>query len=467
MIQRSPEYMTDGMPPPEMLRSVLKEHMHNRMRLQELADAYGGNSAIVRRSRAPGLPNNRIAHPFARYIVAVSTGYLVGNPVTYSCAEDSEALAAITDVFRRGSIASVDAENARNAAIYGRGVEYVHVDADGMPHATALSPMDAFLVYENSYDMRPLFGVYMIPKTKADGSQDGFRIWVMTEVAVMEYHAADLNGGAFSMVESIPHFFGGVPLVEYWNDESERGDFEWVMPLIDAYDAIQSDRVNDKEQFVDALLVLTGCVMEIDERGREPWRQLREDKALCLPDNQAKAEYLARQMSEADVEVLRAALAEDIHKLSMVPDLSDKNFAANASGVAMRYKLWGLEQLVNVKQRWFIEGLRNRLQLYANFMELRGFKALDVSDVKIEMARAMPANLLEQAQIANMAESAGAASIEQRVRILHDGQEWTENDIQKEVARIRVESVEPDPLAQFGNVIPGNTEEQLIEQDEV
>ncbi len=446
MIQRSPAHLSDGMPPPEMLASVLKEHLDNCDRLRKLGDAYRGESAIARRVRSPGLPNHRVAHPFARYIVAVTSGYLIGKPAAYAMPGGEKphpTLEAVLDAYRWSSISAVDAENARGAAIYGRGVEYVHVDADGRPHAAALSPLDAFVVYEDSYDMRPLFGVYLIPKCRADGAREGWRLWVMGENRTIEYRAANLRG-AFEEVSVEPHYFGGVPLVEYWNDEGERGDFEWVLPLIDAYDALQSDRVNDKEQFVNALLVLTGCTLETDERGRSPWRQLREDKALCLPDSQSKAEYLARQMSEADVEVLRRALAADIHKLSMVPDLSDESFAANASGVAMRYKLWGLEQLMGVKQRWFVEGLRQRLKLFARFMELRGFPPLDAARVEISLTRSMPANLLEQAQIAKLAREADAASAETRVRILHGGDEWSEEAVQTETERIETAAEERD-----------------------
>ncbi len=461
MIQRSIQCLANGMPTPEALRGALREHDGNCARLRTLGDAYRGRAAIANRTRSPGLPNNRVAHPFARYIVAVTTGYLIGRPATYACpcpettapntGRSGDAgpsrpggvhptLQAILENYRRGSIAAVDVENARNAAIYGRGVEYVHVDGAGNPHAAALSPLDAFVVYGDDCDLRPLFGVYRIPSRRADGSLDGWRLWVMNDARTVEYRAADPSGGGLTEVASEPHYFGGVPIVEYWNDEDERGDFEWVLPLIDAYDALQSDRINDKEQFVNALLVLTGCTLETDERGREPWRQLREDKALCLPDSQAKAEYLARQMNEADVEVLRRALAGDIHKLSMVPDLSDESFAANASGVAMRYKLWGLEQLVNAKQRWFIEGLRERLKLMANYMELRGFPRLDVAGVEIGLTRAMPANLLEQAQIAKLARESEAASAETRVRLLHGDGEWTEQEVSAEAKRIQEET---------------------------
>ncbi len=190
-------------------------------------------------------------------------------------------------------------------------------------------------------------------------------------------------------------------MVEYWNGEDERGDFEGVLPLIDAYDRLQSDRINDKAQFVDALLLLYGCTMETDARGRSPGQQLREDKVLALPDADARAEWLCKQLNEADTEVLRCALASDIHKLSMVPDLSDEHFAGNSSGVAMRYKLLGMEQLARVKERWFREALRQRLSLFSYFLSLRGAPPLDVNAVKMTFTRSLPINELEQAEAIN------------------------------------------------------------------
>jgi SPP1 family phage portal protein len=82
----------------------------------------------------------------------------------------------------------------------------------------------------------------------------------------------------------------------------------------------------------------------------------------------------------------------------MVPNLTDKNFAANASGVAMKYKLLGLEQLAIIKERYFKKGLRKRLELFANVLRVKG-KAVDVSDVTITMTRNLPANDMEAAQM--------------------------------------------------------------------
>lgn len=444
LIVRSKQHLEpNGLPPPEMLASVIAEHTHQLPRLQKLKSYYLGNNAINSRARDHGLPNNKIAHPYARYIVAVSSGYLVGQPVAYSMPNESDVLNLIVDSYRRISASSIDTENARNAAIYGKGVEYIYLDASANPRAAALSPEHAFVVYSDSYDVEPLFGVYRSPIVKPDGSASGERVWVMSPAAIAEY--TSIAASNLSQVSVKAHFFGGVPLVEYWNDESERGDFEWIIPLIDAYDVLQSDRINDKEQFVNALLILKGCTLTEDKRHRSPVQQLREDHMLSVPDNECDAKYLTNSLDESGTEIVRASLVEEIHKLSMIPNLSDKDFAANASGVAMRYKLWGLEQLTNVKKQWFAEGLRQRLKLFANFLAVRGSGTVDVADIKITFTNALPANELEQAQIAQLAHAAGAASREERIRILHKGDDWTEDDVAKESQRILTENSMPGP----------------------
>ena len=40
-----------------------------------------------------------------------------------------------------------------------------------------------------------------------------------------------------------PHAFGKVPIIEYKNNPEFLGDFEPVISLIDAYNLLQSDRV--------------------------------------------------------------------------------------------------------------------------------------------------------------------------------------------------------------------------------
>lgn len=394
-----PRTVIDGEPKPQMVRSCVQEFLSGAQRMRDLRASYEGRHSILDRTRPKGLPNVRLVHDFPRYISTMAAGYLVGRPVVYESEEDQQpALEAVMEMYSRCAVDSVDAELARNASIFGRGVELVFADGDAQPRTVALEPERAFVVYDDTVERRPLFGVHLLPRLNELGSEVGWNTMVYTDREVLSFGGSGL-GEVGAPKARRPHFFGGVPMVEYWNGEDERGDFEGVRTLIDAYDQLQSDRVNDKSQFVDALLLLCGCTMETDERGRTPGQQLREDKLLALPDSDARAEWLCKQMGEADVEVLKEALAADIHKLSMVPDLSDERFGGNFSGVAMRYKLLGLEQLTGIKERWFREALRERLKLFASFMAMRGCPKLDVQRVRMVFSRSLPVNGLEEAEL--------------------------------------------------------------------
>ena len=66
MITRSREHLdADGLPPREMLQTMLAEHRAVAERLRRLRAAYDAKSPILERRRRKVLPNNRIAHPYA------------------------------------------------------------------------------------------------------------------------------------------------------------------------------------------------------------------------------------------------------------------------------------------------------------------------------------------------------------------------------------------------------------------
>ncbi|MCI8521531.1 MAG: phage portal protein, partial [Clostridia bacterium] len=197
-----------------------------------------------------------------------------------------------------------------------------------------------------------------------------------------------------TLSEKHRHYFGAIPLIEYRNNEEKQGDFEQLIPLIDAYNVLQSDRVNDKEQFVDAFLFLRN--IEIDS---EQAKKLREERILMGYDG-AEAEYLAKVMSEGDIEVLRDSLKSDIHRFSMIPDLSDQTFGTNLSGVAIKYKLMGFEQHIRNKERYFAKSLKRRLELYINFLSLKGaMEYVPLHRIDAVFTRNLPVNELEVSQM--------------------------------------------------------------------
>ena len=410
MIQRAREDFAEPVPG-AMLASVCREHRSELDRLERLRDSYANRRPILERTRRNNMPNARLAHGFARYISTMAAGYLIGKPVAYSVPDEAQeaAMEALRDAYTRAAIDSVDAELAKDASVYGKGVELVYADENAQPRSVSMDPISAFVVYDTSAQARPMFGVITQSVIRMDGTKDGLAVTVATPSAMWLYRVQgeeQLFGA--EPVDIRPHFFGDVPIVEFWNDEDETGDFEQVDGLIDAYDTLESDRVNDKTQFVNALLVLYGATVEPEKRMNEESGEeeivrtvsdmIREDGILEMFEG-SKAEYLARSLSEHDVQVLRDAIAADIHKFSMVPDLTDEHFAGNSSGVAMRYKLLGFEQLMQIKERWFREALRERMRLYSAFLATKGAPKLDVESVRMQFTRSLPVNELETSQM--------------------------------------------------------------------
>ncbi len=385
-----------------MLHGVLDEHERDCAELERLRAYYDGQHAILHRRKTPGTSNHRLVVNYAKYIVDMASAYLIGSPVRYTDPTGAEAIAPLLAALRRCDIDSVDAELARHAAIYGKGVELLYVDAEAQPRCVTLDPRDAWVVYDDSVAHVPLFGVHSAPRADEMGNPDGLWVTVYTDRYTQRFSQG--RSGILRVIgEPEPHFFGGVPMTEYWNNQDERGDFAPVTSLIDANNLLMSDRINDKEQLVDAILMIAGASLgDTDLEVNDAIRRLRDLRVLEMPSSGASAQYLTKHLAEDQAQILADALARDIHKIAMVPALTDEQFAGQASGVAMRFKLLGFEQLVKTKERWFREGLRSRLRLFAHLLSLRGEPPFDPGRVTLSFSRGLPVNDLEQAQMISL-----------------------------------------------------------------
>ena len=117
---------------------------------------------------------------------------------------------------------------------------------------------------------------------------------------------------------------------------------------------------------------------------------------------EANIEFLAKNLDETQVDILRKNIEEDIHKISLTPSMSDENFVGNASGVAIAYKLLPFDQNVKNKERFFEKGLMERLEIYKNYLVKRSkVSEFDVYKADAVFNRNLPQNLLELSQIIN------------------------------------------------------------------
>lgn len=416
----------DGSPSVALLRNCIQKHQSQNERFKKLHDYYYGEHDIKNRVRDnPKAPNNKLVCNHAEYIVDMSTGYFLGNPIKYKTESiDSDSgnkeldITPITDNFKDVDIHSHDVELDRDRSIYGIALElpFATDDAEPIIDFAEISPEHGFLVVDDTVKHRPLFGVNYYPQYDVTGTLTKYAIFVYTADKIYQYTSKVLDEpSTYELVDEEEHYFGIVPFIEYKNKKSCQGDFEQVISLIDAYNALQSDRVNDKEQFVNAILVVIGASFgDNKDEVSETVKALRDLGVLELPPD-AQAAYLQKAFDEASVEVLKKSLKDDIHEFSKVPCLSDANFASTDSGVALAYKLLAFEMLIKQKENFFRQGLKQRLKLMCNFYNFKGFN-LDPGCIDVEFSRSLPINRTE---LVNMVVALdGVVSDETRLSLL-------------------------------------------------
>lgn len=113
--------------------------------------------------------------------------------------------------------------------------------------------------------------------------------------------------------------------------------------------------------------------------------------------SQTDAKYVYKQYDVTGAEAYKDRLQKDIHKISFVPDLTDDAFSGTQSGEAMKYKLFGFQQMTKTGQRGFKKGLMRRYRLLMNMKHfVNEADNTDLGNLKITFTPNLPKAILEE-----------------------------------------------------------------------
>jgi len=384
-------------PTPENIHAAVQELESRKARYEQLHNYYIGNQAILNRElSSEAAKNNKLVNNYASYIADISSNYLLGNPVDYLAPEGVD-IDSILDRYSEQNMSDIDAGIALDAAIYGVAYDLTFTDEESEANTVQIDPRNTLMVYDDSVQHRELFAINCAQVKDKDGKKIN-KVTVYTDEKIITI-TLDADGGVLEAAQEKEHFFGRVPVTEYANNKSYMGSFEPVLGLIDAYNTIQSDRVNEREEIADAILVLKNFTL--DETRQQNLRDLR---LLTSVPADGDAFYLTKGQSESDADILKQSIADDIHKFSKTPNLSDQNFVGNSSGVALNYKLLAFEEEAKTHERFIEKGLKKRLTLYFNLENhlkqgAGGKTAKEISRIDVVFNRNLPKNDYETSQM--------------------------------------------------------------------
>lgn len=459
--------INQGIIEPKTLKYIYDEFVSKITAYTSSYNYYKGQHDILKREMADGRSNNTLVCNHAKYITDMAVGYLIGEPVQYTAKEGNEnALEVFKDILKFNDTDIHDMELSKDVSIYGVGYELHYMDENAMPKIAKIKPENAFLVCDDTVAHKPLFGVHCYPKYDGSNILKGYVFNIYTDKLKIPYEL-DTSKINYTLLKTETHSFGAVPLIEFRNNEEYQGDFEQVIWLIDGYNTLMSDRVNDKEDFIKAYLLFKNISLQTAEEssdGVSDLQKFKEQRAITVFGDNAGVEYIVKNLTEADVQVLAKAVSDDIHKFSMVPNMTDQSFVGNSSGVAMRYKLLGFESLTKIKERNFRKGLGIRKSLITNIMRIKNLGNIDPMAITETFSRSLPQNDVETATMISTLQPTGTVSVETL-----SGQLSFVNDPKTEVEKASKESAEKVKQAQEAFALGGvnNPDKKTDEEDGV
>lgn len=380
---------------------LLKSYIENE-------DMYMSEHAILKQhEKEAWKPDNRLVINYAKYIVDTFSGYQIGVPVKVTH-EDDIVNDFIGNFRKLNDMEDTEFELAKISDIFGHGFLYVYQDEEGDTKTTYSSPINMFIVHDDSIAEHPLFAVrYAFDDEKNKGTG-----YVITANEIIDIDIQ--SSGSVTFKSRRGHIYNTLPVVELIENEERQGVFDSVKTLINALNKAASEKANDVDYFADAYLKIVG--VELDD---ELTSTIRESRIFNLWKNGTDGAlpdvaFLEKPNSDTTQENLITLLKESIFAVSMVANLSEENFG-NTSGTALAFKLQAMDNLAKMKDRK-MQSAFNRLYEIVFKVPKANMPQNSWLDIKYQFTRNVPRNVLEEAQI--VAQLSGQVSNETKLSVL-------------------------------------------------
>lgn len=363
-----------GVPDAETLGAAVGEFLRTvRPERQRLFDYYRGEQTVNKGETVRGRPDNRLRAPFPRYITEVHTGYFLGLPPTISYGGAADGRYAVLS--RELDLPHLYFDLGRDLSICGAGFALVWAERGGVK-VCRCDPCDCFAIRSGDA------GAPLLAAVRLFASGRGETRGVLYTAEQLMPFAWDGTGVTLGAVEE--NLLHTIPLLPFYNNCQGLGDFEMVTGLVDAYNVLLSGALDDMQSVANAFLALYG----MQGTTQKDIESANRTRILSLSEG-GRAEFVVKNLNHEALGQLEVNLRRSILQLSMTPDLCDEHFAGNSSGVALQYKLWGIEQVRAAKERTFTDGMRALLAVLTEGEHLLG-RSVDLTGGELTFYKNLP-----------------------------------------------------------------------------
>lgn len=374
-----------------LISKIIEKYTSGHLpRLRRYRNYYEGKQDILMKSyKDEDKPCNKIVTNYCYNIVQTYTGFLTGIPISYKCDENIEA---IQKVLNYNDVHNADSSFLKNALIYGVAYEVLYCDKQGQERFKLFDSRECIPVYSNDLEEDLLFLIHFYADNDIWDNVK-YYVDVYTDREVIHY-TTDQKFNSMKEIGREKHFYKQVPVSVFWLTDDRVSVFDQVMSQQDAYNTLLSAEIDDFEEFADAYLILSG----MSGTTREDIAGMKEEKTMLL-DEGGGASYLTKSINDTQIQNMLTGINDNSHKIANSPDFTDEKLMAQ-SGIAMRYKLTGMETNASNIVANMTKALRKRIELIATIEHLKT-ELVAWRDINIVFTRNLPVNELELSQMVN------------------------------------------------------------------
>ena len=370
---------------------INKFNIEVQPRLTKYKNYYDGLQAILNKSYADeSKPCNKSVTNIVKNIVDSYCGYLA-TPGCISYHSNQE-IEDVMDILRYNDYQAEDAAFLLDALTYGMAAELMYIDSYSQVRFRIINPTQCFGVYDDSLTGDLTHFVRMYKASEWDDS-DTYNVDVYNDYFIKHYTMSGANGNLTFIGEEM-HFFSQCPANIFYLPD-EKSIFDCVMSLQDSYNEILSAEIDDYSAFCDAYLVLEGV-----DADPEDIAAMKANRAMILPEG-AKAYYLTKTATDAQVENILKRIQDNIYRIAQCPDFSSESFVGGvSSGIAIRYRLTGMETRAGKIEAEMKKALQRRIEIICGIASLKlGIEVF--RDIQIEFVRNIPQDITSTVNMIN------------------------------------------------------------------
>jgi len=377
----------------DVLNKAVSVHNKNSTDIDYLYKYYKGDQPILwREKKFQKDICNRIVVNRANEIVNFKVGYLIGEPVQYVNQGDdtySQVVNLVNDYMRYEDKDAKDKSVITWNTICGTAYRMILPDKVGIDAAPfevyTLDPRSTFVVYHSGLDKKRVLGVTILMDEENQKFYDGYT----------ETHHFVVKGDKVMKWE--PHYLREVPIIEYPANEARLGAFEIVLPLLDAINTIESNRVDSVEQAIQAILVLKGT-----DLSDEDFEMAKKLGGLKIP-KEGDAFYVKAVLDQNETQSLINDAYEEILTICGMPNRNGGSSTSDTgSAVIYRDGWWAAETRAKNSEGFYKSSEKDFLNIALRIMKTTtkgDYPDLRTSHIEIRFTRRNYENITEKSNV--------------------------------------------------------------------